>query len=206
MKLYYSEVLNPRKACAVARHLNAPIEYVHIDLGKGEQQSAPFLALNPNGKVPVLADGDHVVWESNAIMAYLAQRAGSDLWPQDGRQIEILRWLSWDLTHFTHYAGTLYFEHLIKAKFDIGPPDPAAVEEATGNFRKFAEVLNSHLKGRQYVVGDGLTVADFALAVSLPYAQDAKIPVGDFPELQRWHERLNALPAWREPFPSFVAA
>lgn len=206
MKLYYSEVLNPRKACAVARHLNAPVEYVYVDLGKGEQQSPQFLALNPNGKVPLLTDGDHVVWESNAIMAYLAQKAGSDLWPRDERQIEVLRWLSWDLAHFTYYAGTLYFENLIKAKFSIGPPDQAAVEEATGNFRKFAEILNSHLTGRRYVVGDTLTVADFALAVSLPYAQDAKIPVGDFPELQRWHERLNALPAWREPFPSLVAA
>ena len=164
MKLYYAEVLNPRKACAVARHLNAPVEYVQVDLGKGEQQSPPFLALNPNAKVPVLTDGDHVVWESNAIMAYLAHKAGSDLWPRDERQIEVVRWLSWDLTHFTHYAGTLYFEHLIKAKFNIGPPDPAAVEEATTNFRKFAAVLNSHLTGRKFVVGEGLTIADFALA------------------------------------------
>lgn len=206
MKLHYAEVLNPRKACAVARYLNSPVEFVHVDLGKGEQQTPQFLALNPNAKVPVLEDGDHVVWESNAIMAYLARKAGSDLWPSDERQIDVVRWLSWDLTHFTAYAGALYFEHLIKAKFDLGPPDLAVVEEATSNFRTFAGVLNDHMAGRKYLVGDNLTVADFAVAVSLPYAEGAKIPLREFRELERWHERLNTLPAWREPFPSLIAA
>lgn len=206
MKLHYAEVLNPRKACAVARYLHSPVEFVHVDLGKGEQQTPQFLALNPNAKVPVLEDGDHVVWESNAIMAYLARKAGSDLWPSDERQIDVVRWLSWDLTHFTSYAGALYFEHLIKAKFDLGPPDLAVVEEATSNFRAFAGVLNDHMAGRKYLVGDDLTIADFAVAVSLPYAEGAKIPLGEFRELERWHERLNALTAWREPFPSLIAA
>lgn len=206
MKLYYAEVLNPRKACVVARHLNAPVEFVRVDLGKGEHQTPQFLALNPNAKVPVLDDGGHVVWESNAIMAYLARKAGSDLWPSDERQIDVVRWLSWDLVHFTQYTGALYFEHLIKPMFDLGDPDPAAVEEASGQFRRFAGVLDDHLKGRKYLVGDGLTIADFAVAISFPYADRAKIPLGEFPEVERWHDRLNALPAWREPFPALVPA
>src|SRR5262249_34926569 len=83
MKLYYSETLNPRKVCAVAKYLNAPVEFVHVDLRQGEQRKPPFLAINPNGKVPALEDGDTKLWESNAIMAYLAHAAGSDLWPRD---------------------------------------------------------------------------------------------------------------------------
>ena len=206
MKLYYAETLNPRKACAVARYLNAPVEFVHVDISKGQSRTPEFLALNPNGKVPVLETGGASLWESNAIMCYLARSAGSDLWPDDDRQIEVMRWLSWDLQHFTRHAGTLYFQHLIKPAFGMGGPDPAVVEEATGFFKTYAAVLNDHLRGRAYLVGDALTVADFAVAITLPYAKRARIPLAEFPEIERWHARLSELPAWLEPFPTARAA
>jgi glutathione S-transferase len=206
MKLYYAETINPRKACAVAKYLNSPLELVHVDLGKGEHKQAPYVAINPNGKVPTLVDGSLRLWESNAIMGHLARRADSDLWPSDERQIEVLRWLSWDSEHFGHHAGTLYFEYIIKPKFSLGETDPAAVEEATGYFRKFANILNSHLKGRKYLLGDTLTIADFAVGVTLPYAARAHIPIGEFAEVERWHARLNELPAWRDPFPAQTSA
>ena len=207
MKLHYAETLSPRKACAVARHLGSPVEFVPVDLAKGEQRSAAYLAVNPNGKVPTLTDGDTSLWEANAIMCHLALRAGSDLWPREAeRQIEVVRWLSWDASHFTRHAGSLYFEHIIKRRFGIGAPDPAAVEEATGHFRRFAGVLGDHLRGREYLVGESLTVADFAVAVTLPYADEARLPLGEFPEVERWHARLWELPAWREPFPRTAIA
>lgn len=205
MKLYYAEVLNPRKACAAARYLGSPVEFVRVDLAKGEQRSAEYVAINPNARVPALLDGDHAIWESNAIMVYLAMKAGSDFWPRDERQIDVTRWLSWDLSHFSVYGGTLYFEHLIKAAFDIGPPDPAAVAEATAEFRRSAAVLNDHLDGRDYLVGESLTLADFAVAAALPYAKGAKIPLDEFPAVARWHDRLNTLDAWRAPFPAALA-
>lgn len=201
MKLYYAETLNPRKACAVAKYLNAPVEFIHVDLGKGEHKSPDYLAINPNGKVPALEDGDTKLWEANAIMCHLAKTTGSDLWPNDSRQIDVLRWLSWNSEHFTRHAGSLYFEHIIKPHFGIGAPDPKAVKEASGYFEKFAGVLNEHLRGRKYLVGDNLTIADFAVAVTLPYADAARIKLDAFPEIERWHARLNELPAWREPFP-----
>ncbi|MGH6761954.1 MAG: glutathione S-transferase family protein [Phyllobacterium sp.] len=206
MKLFYSETMNPRKACAVARYLELPVEFVHVDLGKGEQSAPDYVAMNPNCKVPVLQDGDRYLWESNAIMCYLADKAGSDLWPKDERQIDVIRWLSWDSEHFTHYAGTLYFEYIIKQHFGMGAPDAAEVEAATRSLRRFATVLNDHLHGRQYLVGDRLSVADFAVAITLPYAEKAHIPIEDFPEIVRWHDRLNSLPAWREPFPQMAEA
>jgi glutathione S-transferase len=148
MKLYYFESPNPRKACAVAKYLNSPAEFVHIDLAKGENRTPEFLALNPNGKVPVLQTGAGSLWEANAIMCYLARLAGSDLWPSDDRQIEVMRWLSWDSWHFTRHAGALCFQHIIRPAFGMGDPDPEVVEEATGFFKRFAAVLNDHLKGR----------------------------------------------------------
>ena len=202
MKLYYFETLNPRKACAVARYLDAPVEYVRVDLGKGENRTPEFLAINPNGKVPVLSTNGTALWEANAIMCYLARSSGSDLWPADDRDIEVMRWLSWDAHHFTRHAGALHFEHVIKAMFGLGEPDPAAVDEAMGFVKRFAAVLDGHLSGRTYLVGDALTVADFAVAATLPYAERARIPLHEFPAVERWHDRLNELEAWREPFPA----
>ena len=207
MKLYYFETPNPRKACAVARYLNSPVEFVHVNLAKGEHKTPDYLAINPNGKVPALQDGDFKLWEANAIMCYLAQKAGSDLWPRDERrQIELVRWLTWSSEHFNRHAGKLYFEHIIKPKFGIGAPDEAGIIEATGFFRQFAGVLNEHLRGRKYLLGDAPTVADFAVGVTLPYAKQANIPLGEFPEIERWHARLNEIAAWREPFPKETAA
>lgn len=206
MKLFYAEVLNPRKVCALAKHLNAPVEFVRVDLRKGEQMSPAFRARNPNAKVPVLQDGDTVLWETDAIMCHLAWHAGSDMWPRDARQIDVIRWLSWNQAHFNRFAGQLYFEYVIKAKYGVGEPNPAKVDEATKFFRIFGAVLNDHLKGRAYLLGDDLTIADFSVAATLPYAREARLPLAEFPAIERWHSRLDALPAWHDPFPPVVAA
>jgi glutathione S-transferase len=205
MKLFYSETLNPRKACAVAKYLGAPVEYIRVDLGKGENRTQEFLAINPNGKVPVLEDGGTTLWEANAIMCHLSRAADSDLWPRDDRQIEVLRWLSWSSDHFNRHAGLLYFQYLIKPYLGMGEPDAVAVAEAQKWVHQFGSVLNDHLRGRKYLVGDSLTVADFAVGVTLPYAERASIPVFEFPEIMRWHARLNELLAWRDPFPNLHA-
>ncbi|MFP3568400.1 glutathione S-transferase family protein [Paraburkholderia sp. SIMBA_030] len=206
MKLYYAETLAPRKACTVAKYLGVPVEYVFVDLKKGEHTAPAYLAINPNGKVPCLVDGDKSIWEADAIICHLAQRSGSSLWPGDARQTDVVRWLSWNSQHFYRHGGSLYFEHLIKPQFGLGDPDPSVVAEAQGMFQKFAGVLNQHLRGRKWLVGDDLTIADFSVAVTLPYAKRAAMPLEKFPEVQRWHEQLSAIDAWRDPFPARQAA
>jgi glutathione S-transferase len=135
IRLYYSDVLSPRKACAVANYLKAPVEFIYLDLPKGEQQAPAYLAINPNGKVPTLVDGDRILWEADAVMCYLSERMGADLWPQDSsRQLDIVRWFSWDARHFGRASGALYFEHIIKPRFGIGVPDPARIAQAVGEF------------------------------------------------------------------------
>ena len=206
MKLFYMETLNPQKACAVAKYLNSPVEFIRIDLAKDEHKNPAFLAINPNGKVPTLEDGATKLWEADAIMCHLARRAGSDLWPSDAdSQIEVVRWLSWSANHFTRHPGSLYFEHVIKPMFNLGPPDAKAIDEAVPFIRRFGGVLNDHLRGREYLVGDKLSVADFSVGITLPYAEWVKLPLDDFPEIVRWHAKLNELPAWREPWPSAKA-
>ncbi|KAE8759106.1 glutathione S-transferase family protein [Paraburkholderia madseniana] len=201
MKLYYAETLAPRKTCAVAKYLGLPIDYALVDLTKGEQSKPGYLAINPNGKVPCLVDGERIIWEADAIISHFAQRAESDLWPRDDRQIDVLRWFSWNSHHFYPHAGALYFESIIKPMFALGGPDSSKVAEEQGMFRKSARVLNQQLKGRKWLLGDGLSVADFSVAIALPYAKKAAMPLDEFPEIQRWHDQLNTIEAWRNPFP-----
>ncbi|HWX67044.1 MAG TPA: glutathione S-transferase family protein [Rhodanobacter sp.] len=202
MKLYYAETFNPRKPCAVAKYLGSPVEYVRVDLAHGEQMKPAYLALNPNGKVPLLIDGDTQLWESGAIMAHLAVKAGSELWPSDrAAQVEVLRWLSWDAAHFSRHGGTLYFEYVIKPYLGMGEPNTAAVDEASGFFKRFAAILDAHLATHDWLVGDRLSIADFAVSTPLGWATEARLPLDGFDHIGRWHERLMALPAWREPFP-----
>ncbi|MGE0497568.1 MAG: glutathione S-transferase family protein [Ramlibacter sp.] len=201
MKLYYDETINPRKACAVARHLALPVERVHVRLARGEHKAPGFLALNPNGRLPVLQDGALTLWEANAIMCHLSLVAGADLWPRDPQaQVEVTRWLSWDAFHFTRHTGTLYFENLIKPLIGLGEADAAVVREAENQVRASAAVLEQHLASRRFLLGDALSVADFAVSAALPYAEGARLPLQGLPAIARWHARLNELPGWREPF------
>ena len=207
MKLYYFETPNARKACAVARYLNAPVEFRRVDLTKGEHKAPAFLAINPNGKVPALEDGDVRLWESAAIMCYLADRAGSSLWPKDARQIDVIRWLSWDSMHFSRHAGTLFFQRVIKPHFGLGEPDLAAIDEAMGFFRQFAGVLDSHLRGRDHrgrrrAHGRGLR----ASAPSCRMRARPSCRSTSSRRSRRWYAKLEQLPAWREPFPTPAAS
>lgn len=203
MKLYYCETPNPRKPCAVAKYLNVPIELVRIALETQQNRSPEFLAINPNGRVPALVDGPLKLWEANAIMCYLAEQAGSELWPSNPlKRVEVMRWLSWDANHFSRHAGSLFFENMIKPKLGLGAPKAKTIEEASSFFTRFAGILQEQLSQHQYVAGDDLKIADFAVASFLPYAEGSKLPLEPFPQIRRWHAELNTLPAWREPFPA----
>jgi glutathione S-transferase len=200
MILHFYDLLYPRKACAAAAYLQAPVTLQLVDVATGQHKSAEFLALNPNGLLPVLVDGPQVVWESNAILCYLAGKCQPDFWPMDARHTELIRWLSWDAAAFTNYASKLYFELYVRTRFDLGAPNAEAVAEAQQQFQGCAAVFNAHMANRDWVVGDAPTAADFALGASLPYSADIELPISNFPAIERWYERLSSLRGWKQPF------
>jgi glutathione S-transferase len=203
MQLYYFETMNPRKACFTAKYLELPVEYVRVDFAKGEQRLPAYLAINPNGRAPTLVDGELKLWESVAISAHLSRRAESDLWPlhDPGKLTEVLRWISWDAFHFEPHAGTFYFERYIKSLLNMGAPDLEKMRESEPLLRRSAAVLDAHLAGRKYLVGDGLTLADVCVGALLPLAEQIELPISEYTNLRHWHDRLMQIPAWREPFP-----
>jgi glutathione S-transferase len=204
MKLYMNALSpNVRRVRLTAAILGLSLEEHTLDLARGEQRSPDYLALNPNGAIPTLVDGDFVLTESRAIMLYLAARKpDAGLVPQgEMARADVLRWQFWDASHFSPPLGALTFEKIIKPMVGMGDPDARRVDEALGNFRRFAAVLDQRLGGAPYVVGPALTVADLSLASSLMYAKQLDLPLSELPNLAAWLARITALDAWQQTAP-----
>jgi glutathione S-transferase len=200
MKLYMNPLSpNVRRVRLTAAVLGLPLEEKWLDFTKGEHKNPEYLALNPSGAVPTLVDGDFALTESRAIMQYLAsKKPDSGLLPRDEQaRAEVTRWQFWDASHFSPQLGTLVFEKVIKAMMGIGEPDQRKIQEAITSFRRFAAVLDGRLDGKQYVVGNSLTIADLTIAASLMYAKRTGAPLGEFPNIQSWFSRLSAMDAWK---------
>jgi glutathione S-transferase len=202
MKLYLFPP-SPRVLGIVAlkNYLALECEVRPIDLARGDQLTPQYLAINPNKKMPTLEDDGLVLWESNAILFYMAaKRPESGLWPSDLRgQADVLRWLSWESAHWDAESwGMVVFEKASKAVLGLGPPDPAFIARGEQNFARFAAVLNDSLRGKTWLVGERLTIADFSIAGFVPLAERMALPVEKFPEILRWYKRLATLPAWRD--------
>jgi glutathione S-transferase len=201
MKLYHNPMSpNVRRVRLTAAVLGIDLEEKRLDFAKGEHKNPEYLALNPNGAVPTLVDGDYVLTESRAIMQYLAsKKPESGLLPRDeAARADVTRWQFWDASHFSPHLAALAFERLLKGMMGMGDPDARKIEEALGNFRRFGAVLNKRLDGKPYVVGNALTVADLTLASSMMYAQRAEVPVAEFPNVQSWFARISDLEAWKK--------
>jgi glutathione S-transferase len=198
----YAFPRSPRsfKAMAVANHLGLDWTLRPINAMRGEHKAPPYTALNPNMRAPTLKDGDYVLWESNAIVQYLALRKPeSGLLPTDERaRLDVTRWQFWDLAHWDPHCAVFAFEHVAKKAMNMGPPDAAAIALATPRLEAAAKILDGQLKGRKFVCGDALTLADFTLGAWMTVAEMAHYPIAPFAEIKRWYASLAALPAWQK--------
>src|SRR5258705_5626104 len=160
------------KVIALVDHLKLEVEYRTVDPFKGEQRQPEYTALNPNQRMPVLEEDDFVLWESNAILQYLtSKRPELGLWPADARgQADVSGWCSWEAAHWTPACAILAFERVVKKLSGQGEPNPAEVARGEGMIRQFAGVLDGHLRGRKWLLGDALTIADFTVGAPLMMA------------------------------------
>lgn len=200
MKLY-SMTLSPngRKAESLVAYLGLDIEIQQVNLLTGEQKDEAFLAVNPNGKVPVIVDGDFVLWESNAVLLYLAsQRPDCKLVPEDTRtRCDMERWMCWQLGHFAPPMAKLLTENFVKSKaLRVADPDPEVVATATKDMDRLYAMLDAHLAGKQYMCGDALTLADFAMGPWTDFAELLEYDDSRFTNVKAWLGRVTALPGW----------
>lgn len=190
--------MNCRKVQAVINYLDLEVDTQVVDLSAGKTREREYLALNPNGRLPALKDGDFVLWESGAICQYLVEAYGDNrLWASDPRtRADISRWTCWQLAHWQPAAGALIWEYVAKPYFGAGAPDPATVEKATEQFHVVARVLDEHLAGRRFIVGDRVTLADIAIGAALMYKKEARFPLERYSNIGAWSARLDEVPGW----------
>ena len=199
MKLYFSRNYNPRLAVAAARFLAAPVEFEFASpFSPGQRER--FLALNPNQSIPILVDGEKVLWEADAIACRLSRFMGSNFWRTDDEEPDMVRWLSWGYWNFVRACDLVHFERVTKQRYGLGPIVEETVREGLDGFKRSAPILNDALKDREWLVGSRVSFADFRIACVLPFAGPAGLPLDEFPHIRRWHDGLNAIEAWRDPF------
>jgi glutathione S-transferase len=203
MKLYgFPPSPNTRKVQAVAAHLGIAVEFQLVDITKGQSRTPEFLAINPGGRTPALVDGDFTLWESNAIMQYIAGNKPNTLWPEGARaRADIARWQFWQVAHWHEGCAGFLWENMVKKFLGLGETDAAALKKAEAAFHRDAAILDAHLGKNQFLATGTLTLADFAVGAYLHYAVAAKLPWEGYKNIQAWYARIETLPAWQKTKP-----
>lgn len=199
MKLYNMD-LSPNciRVRAVANELGLDLEIVDVDMQTGTKTEA-YLAMNPNGKVPVLEDNGTTLWESRAINSYLASKAPEHgLYPDDALAHALVdQWSYWQAIHFGPAFQKVTFERLFKSKFGRGEPDESAIVDAVAETNKLLGVLDLGLNGRDWIAGS-LSVADFAIATAFVLRDASGIDITPMPNVVAWIGRMEARESWQK--------
>ena len=189
--------VNVQKVVWCADELGLAYERVDVGGTFGGNDTAEYLAKNPNGLVPVIEDDGFVLYESNAIVRYLvAKHSEGTLWPRDPHQrADVDRWMEWQSTGYTP-AMLVSFWQLCRT-----PPekrDAAAIEASRTKGEKFAAVLDRHLEGREFVANAAFSPADITVGcathrwLGLPMEKQAR------PNIERWYATLKSRPGARQ--------
>lgn len=170
--------------------IGQPFELVHVDLAKGEQKSADFLAVNPAGKVPAIDDDGHIVSDSHAILVYLALKYAEQSWyPRDAvGAAEVQRWLATSASDIASGPASARLVNVFGATLDHA----RAKSIAEGLFGG----MERHLKGRHFLVGDGPTIADVAGYSYIAHAPEGGVSLQPYANLRAWLARIEALPGF----------
>lgn len=202
--LYFSRNPNPRLAVAVARYLNAPVQFEWAAPLAADQQER-FRPLNPNLLLPILVENGKSLWEVDAIACRLSQMVDSNFWRAGIEQPDMIRWISWGKSNFVHACDIVHFELGTKLRYKLGETDTGEIEKGLSLFHKTAKLLADHLNDREWLVGDSPSYADFRMASFLPYNDVAKLPLENYLALSQWYERILELNGWLDPFDGLVA-
>lgn len=193
LKFYFNGSPNPSKVALFLEEAGIAYDAIPVDTRKGDQFKPALLAINPNGKVPVIVDGEVSVFDSNAILLYLAEKSGKFLPPvSDVNRAQLLSWLMFVATGVGPFSGqAVHFRHFSPEKV------PYAHNRYQYEAGRHYGVLDAHLAGRRYMVAETYTIVDMDVwgwARMLPFI------LGDgawerFPNVKRLHDEIAARPA-----------
>ncbi len=198
IRFYYNTAPNPMKVALFLEESGLPYEKVPVDTRKGEQHSPEFRQINPNGKVPAIVDTDGPggrpvkVFDSNAILLYLGEKIGRFVATPADRG-ELLSWLMFVASGIGPYSGqAVHFQRAVPEQL------PYAINRYRREADRHYRVLDRHLVGRDFIVGQDYTIVDMAAwgwidRAALVLGGDD--PLGPYPELKRWFQGIDARPA-----------
>jgi len=193
LKFYYSLAPNPMKVALFLEESGLPYEAVPVDTRKGDQHAPAFRAVNPNGKVPAIVDGDVTVFDSNAILLYLGEKTGKFM-PADkpAARGELLSWLMFVATGVGPYSGqAVHFRNHAPEKLNY------AIGRYTFEAERHYGILDARLAKQRYMLGDAYTIADMALwgwARLVPFIL-GEGALDKLPNLKRLVDEISARPA-----------
>ncbi|NIO43294.1 MAG: glutathione S-transferase family protein [Burkholderiales bacterium] len=192
IKFYFNPSPNPMKVALLLEELGLPYEPMPVDPRRGEQFAPEYLTLNPNAKVPAIVDGETTVFDSNAIVLYLAEKTGRFL-PEPSRRGEMLSWLMFVASGIGPYSGqAVHFRH-----------HAPGLQEYTVNRYDFEverhyRIVDQRLGKQPYMLGSKYSIVDMALwgwARLIPHVLGSQDAWDNFPNVRRLHDEINARPA-----------
>src|SRR4051812_35786124 len=193
LKFYYSGAPNPTKVALFLEETGLPYEPIAVDTRKGDQHKAEFLAINPNAKLPAIVDGDAVVFDSSAILLYLAEKTGKFLPAKsDKARGELLSWMFFVSSGVGPYSGqAVHFKNYAPEKL------PYAINRYAFEAQRHFKILNDRLAKHKYMLGDTYTIVDMNV---WGWARLMPNVLGEgawaqFPNLKRMVDEISARPA-----------
>jgi glutathione S-transferase len=200
VELYADPItVNCRKALAGLQLLGADYTLKKVDYFAGEQKGEAYKAINPNAALPAMKDGDLVLWESNAILQYAADKLGrSEFYPTDpAKRADVNRWLLWEAASWFPSCYVYLVENCVKPLLG-DKPDPAVLAGEAENFHKLAGILDDRLSRNTWLCGETPTIADIAVAAPMHLHGWAQLPLENYPNLRRWMtQQVEQLPCWQ---------
>lgn len=190
--------INSRKVLAALDLVGQEYHFNKIDYFAGGQKDPSFTKINPHATVPAATDGDLMLPESNAIMAYAADLQGGKAYPKDLKtRAKINAWLLWESSV---WFGTCYkyvVEYVVKPLLKA-EPDQSVIDAEAPNWNKNAGILDATLAKSKFLVGNEPSIADIAVAAPMHLWKASRLPIDKYPNLQRWYKAIEQLPSWQK--------
>lgn len=206
MLTVYGSVFSPpsNKVRFAANALGIPYDYREVNLRAGDQRKADFLKINPVGKVPAIVDDGFKLFESNAIIRYLAEREQSSLMPKALKERAIVdQWMDFTTLHIAMNVGRLYFNRIVAAKLNI-PVDTQALVDGEKFLESFLPIVEERLSESAFIAGPVMTIADINMLAALDPAEVSQINLSVYPKLAAWRSQLQKEDFYTKCYSSFA--
>src|SRR5262245_4584438 len=205
LTLYGFEVSQPtNKTRFAANAMGLSYEFKRVNLLAGENKTESYLKLHPAGKVPVLQDGDFVLFESNAIIKYLAEKSSSPLYPKDLRHRALVdQWIDFSTLHVGMSIARVFINR-VAYKIMKTELDERSLKDGLAFLQRFLPVLEGQLSKNQFLAGPEMTLADICLLAHMDPAEISSIDLSPYPHLQKWQWDLQVKDFYQKCFSSYT--